>query len=346
MQRFISTLIFMAVALATQLQAQATLSVQGVLKNSDGSAVEDGNYAITFKLYTQDVGGSPVWEETQGSVSVVGGIYSALLGSENPLTAAFNVPHYLSIAIDGGVELQPRTLLTSAPYALSLIGQDNVFPNTGNVGVGTASPESQLHVAGDILLKREGSSSISFVDLDGGTGPMHIGYIDDGTPALDITGGGVTTDYLRTYTPTPTHVQGNLLGWNRDGGSGRAFFGNNPGIGGGGFEFVNYDQSGTLTNIPLSLTGDGRSGFNVTNPHPNFQIESVGGTTWAGGIFARGGTNGVVLGEHVGIAQIAGHNAAGNAWSDLLINSGGGNVGIGVGTPLERLHVAECLPRW
>ncbi len=140
---------FLFVLLAAgALYGQATLSMQGTIRNSTGSAVPDGTYSLTFKLYTVESGGTAVWTETQNEVRVVGGVYSALLGSTEPLNAAFNVPYYVGVAVDGGAELIPRFRLTSAPYALSLIGQSNTFPSSGPVGVGTASPEAgnNLHV--------------------------------------------------------------------------------------------------------------------------------------------------------------------------------------------------------
>ena len=139
--------IILMTSLFLQLMAQdAGLSVQGVLRTAEGTAVENGNYSLTFKLYTVASGGSPLWEETQGEVSVRGGIYSAILGDVNPLTAAFDEKYYLGISVEGGAELIPRAELTSSPYALSLIGEDNVFPSSGNVGVGDASPSHKLTV--------------------------------------------------------------------------------------------------------------------------------------------------------------------------------------------------------
>ncbi|MFZ4428679.1 MAG: hypothetical protein ACOYOO_16085, partial [Saprospiraceae bacterium] len=139
--------LFLAFASANLL-AQATLSIQGTIQKSFGGAVDDGKYSLTFRLYTAESGGSPVWFETQSEIEVIGGVYSALLGAATQLDAAFNTVYYLGISVDGGQELTPRTRLTSAPYALSLIGQGNTFPSSGTVGVGTASPASgyNLHV--------------------------------------------------------------------------------------------------------------------------------------------------------------------------------------------------------
>jgi len=71
-----------------------------------------------------------------------------VLGSEStPLDVAFDVPYFLGVSVEGEAEMIPRAKLTSSPYALSLIGDDNIFPNSGNVGVGSASPQSKLTVA-------------------------------------------------------------------------------------------------------------------------------------------------------------------------------------------------------
>ena len=86
----ILTLLFAFLAVACEVNAQATLSVQGTIQRSFGGAVDDGKYSLTFKLYTQESGGTPVWRETQDDIEVIGGVYSALLGEANPLTAGFN----------------------------------------------------------------------------------------------------------------------------------------------------------------------------------------------------------------------------------------------------------------
>ena len=128
--------------------AQATLSVQGTVQKSTGAAVDDGDYTLIFKLYTTETGGTPVWSETQSTVTIIGGVYSVTLGSVTPLTAAFDQTYYLGVTVGSGAELTPRAQLTSSPYALSLIGQSNIFPSTGAVGVGTVAPAAgnELHV--------------------------------------------------------------------------------------------------------------------------------------------------------------------------------------------------------
>ena len=110
---------------AGQLTAQAvvgTLSIQGALKLNNGQAVDDGTYALTFKLYTAQTGGTAIWTEVHPDVNFTGGIYSVALGTITPLTPAFDVPYWLGITIGSSIELQPRTALTPAPYALGMLG--------------------------------------------------------------------------------------------------------------------------------------------------------------------------------------------------------------------------------
>lgn len=153
----LSFLILWGLLLSTSatLFAQANLSVQGTIQRSFGAAVDDGSYSLTFRLYENDAAVTPIWEETMNNVEVIGGVYSVVLGSSEPLDIPFDKPYYLGVSVDGGTELTPRARLTSSPYALSLIGQNNTVPSTGPVGVGTTEPESQqaLHVVGNTKLQ-------------------------------------------------------------------------------------------------------------------------------------------------------------------------------------------------
>lgn len=141
------------IALTSNAQT-SNLSIQGIVKTIEGNAVENGEYDLTFKLYDVEVAGTVLWEETIEDVRINGGIYSVILGAgSTPLDVPFNVPYYLGVSVDGDIDLYPRARLTSSPYALSLIGDDNIFPNSGNVGVGASVPEHKLTVQeGDGIL--------------------------------------------------------------------------------------------------------------------------------------------------------------------------------------------------
>ncbi len=217
--RFVSTSLVCLCFIATGLNAQATLSFQGILKKSNGIAVDDGNYSITFSLYTAETGGTPVWTENQSDVDVTSGIYSVLLGSINPLSnVSFDQIYFLGIKV-GGSELTPRFKLTSSPYALALIGGSNIFPGAGTVkadelvvkgkmvvgGATAVSPTHTLQVTGGYLARggapgANGASNNGYAfegnngDKDSGlfsTGDGVVSLFVNNTERLKATGTGV-----------------------------------------------------------------------------------------------------------------------------------------------------------
>jgi len=162
-RQFRSIVIVIAVLMISAAVAVAaiphTLSYQGALKNDDGSAVIDGEYLLTFTLWTALDGGSNLWQETN-TVQVQESAFSTVLGLNTPLTPAFDQPYWLGITIGADPELQPRLPLTAAPYALNtpitavadvdwiFSGDDMIAGNSGNVGIGAASPAAKLDVEG------------------------------------------------------------------------------------------------------------------------------------------------------------------------------------------------------
>jgi len=137
-----------------------------------------------------------LWQETQ-QVDVANGLFNVILGSSNPLNLPFDKPYWLGSTIGTDTELQPRTPLTSSPYSLnaqtaggngdghSLDAVDGdpvdaVFVDAeGNVGVGTTSPQSKLHVAGLLSLGAEGDNSVVLFETASGK-TATIGVQDDG----------------------------------------------------------------------------------------------------------------------------------------------------------------------
>jgi len=164
-------------------QNSPALNIQGVLRNSNETAVENGIYKIKFSLYTVETGGLAVWSETQDSVVVNGGVYSTALGKKTPMNAAFDQVYYLGVKVGSGQEMTPRALLSSAPYALSLIGQSNTFPSSGGIGAGTNTPAAgyQLHAyknEGEAKILLEGSSA-AVLDFKKGANTGALGFGKD-----------------------------------------------------------------------------------------------------------------------------------------------------------------------
>jgi hypothetical protein len=91
------------------------LSFQGRLLDSAGDPV-DGSPMMTFRVYTQAVGGSPMWEDAY-NVPVENGLFNA--GLEIPPVLFDGQALWLGVHVEGDAqEMQPRQQLLPAPYAL------------------------------------------------------------------------------------------------------------------------------------------------------------------------------------------------------------------------------------
>ena len=267
MKKFFFTFCLCLVALSADLIAQATLSVQGTIQKSFGAAVDDGNYSLTFKLYTASTGGSEVWSETQPNVEITGGVYSVVLGSVNPLTAAFNQTYYLGIAVDGGTELTPRAQLTSSPYALSLIGQSNIFPSTGNVGIGTTSPGQALNI-------KNASPTIALQDTDN-----RSGFIHQNSDLMYFLSGGVNANAWGStngaYWPLTLNMANDAATF----GGPAYFMEGNVGIGTTSptqkldVNGAIYSHDGIYTNGPVNLSSGGANSKLTINAGPNTGLD-------------------------------------------------------------------------
>ncbi|PIU45436.1 MAG: hypothetical protein COS95_03575 [Ignavibacteriales bacterium CG07_land_8_20_14_0_80_59_12] len=106
-------------------QIPKTISYQGILTDASGTAVPDGNYSLTFKLYDVTTGGTPLWQEVQ-SVAVSKGIFSVNLGSVDTLNLPFNKPYWLEVTVGAGTELTPRMQLTGSGYSFRAANTDSI----------------------------------------------------------------------------------------------------------------------------------------------------------------------------------------------------------------------------
>lgn len=132
------------------------LHYQGRLTDGNGEPVPDGNHTLVFKLYGQQEGGTPLWQETQ-NVETTDGVFSAQLGAVNAIDGVdFEQTLYLGIEVDGSEELSPRTRLTSSPYAL-------FAESVGDSSVTT------LNLAPDaVTASKIASGEVGESELDGG----------------------------------------------------------------------------------------------------------------------------------------------------------------------------------
>jgi hypothetical protein len=174
--------------------AFSSISVQGVLRDPLGKTVEDGFYTIEFRIYNVETGGSTLWYEEIGSVAVQHGVFSEELGNNSiyPMdTLAFRTIYYIGVTVEGGLEMTPRTKLTTSPYSKAVFGEENVFPSYGSVGVGTTSPDALLH-----MIENTSNSTQDLLLMENSDLEDQLRIEDDGTLTIPTVGAklGIGTD--------------------------------------------------------------------------------------------------------------------------------------------------------
>ena len=118
-------LCFSSLSLTEFTYAERLIPFQGRLHDVDNQLVDDGVYSLTFNVYETPTGGSSVWTETHQNVSVINGYVNILLGAieffDQPPSASvnFSTSKYLSVSINNGEELFPRTQLVPSFHATS-----------------------------------------------------------------------------------------------------------------------------------------------------------------------------------------------------------------------------------
>jgi len=107
------------------------IKFSGVAKDASGQA-HSGTVGITFSIYANQEGGTPLWMETQNLELDAHGHYAVLLGSSQSAGLPLNLfatgePRWLGAKLElpGEVE-QARVLLVSVPYALKASDADTV----------------------------------------------------------------------------------------------------------------------------------------------------------------------------------------------------------------------------
>jgi len=127
-----------------------TITYQGSVVNTNGTAVADGNYRMRFSLFTVASGGANVWQETDVSVAVTNGLFITMLGDGTAFGALFanNNNLWLEIEIDlnhsgtfdANEKYTPRQKLAGAAWAINTDTLDGVhaaslWRTTGNAGL-------------------------------------------------------------------------------------------------------------------------------------------------------------------------------------------------------------------
>lgn len=159
-------------------QVPSTLSYQGILVKTSppadaGKPVDDGTHFVRFRFYTTPTGGTPVYSSTGtgsgNSVTTFKGMFSFIIGSgtpgNDPIPASiFNNQLYVEIEADG-VTFPTRIPLTTTPY--SFVAQTANTMDAANLS-GTLDP---ARIAAGAIDNSKLASGIDASKLTTGTLP-------------------------------------------------------------------------------------------------------------------------------------------------------------------------------
>jgi hypothetical protein len=241
----------------------------------------------------------------------------------------------------------------------TVVKSQNVFPTSGFTGIGTQTPGALLHVAdiypaGGINLLLGDDSFLSDIDVAntlgiygaqnndragiklGSTGPVLFG-LNNSLGIGVLSPAPQTTLHVYESGSSSSIWRGRIVS---SGSSSAVVMGEWNGKASIGAHSPTLDA---WNDLYLQFAG-GRVAIGTQNlgPQTKLHVFETGTSTnlWRGRIVSSGDNNAVVMGEVNGKASFGAHNASLTSWSDLFINWGGGNVGIGTQTASQRLEVS------
>ena len=179
------------------------INYQGFATNATGAALPDGNYDVSFKIYTASSGGSAIWGEKQ-VVTLNSGQFSVLLGNGSAIDAT--IPH--------------GTLADFFSTSTAATGDVFIGLTVNTVGQTTAAefaPRQQILANPFAHRAKLADVATTVVDASIGSGSLASSSVTsakiaDGTVgAADLAGGAVTSSSIADGTVVAADLAANSV---------------------------------------------------------------------------------------------------------------------------------------
>jgi hypothetical protein len=337
--------LLIATALTARADVPLLINYQGRLTDSVGSPVSDGEYTLSFVMYSDPGGASAIWTCNDQIVQVANGLFTYPLGD------ACGLPHnlfaqytsvWLGVTIGDGPQALPLIQIMSVPYALHSLRADTAgyvaaggsqgWIDAGNVvhletagdtvGIGTATPTAKLDVDGAVnaadWYEIAGNRFIS----DSGNGNVFVGVLAGQSNT------GISNTIIGYYAGVENAGHNNTFVGRASGqanteGEGNTFVGTNSGTGNTG----GSDNTYLGHNAGISATGSSNT----------YLGQSAGGTAT--------GFGNVYIGKDAGYFETGNNQLfiANSSSSTPLIYGDfeSRRVGIGTVAPQAALHATN-----
>ena len=164
-------MIILAAAIAMSASAiETTLAYQGVLRDAQGNVISQRSQMITFRLYSQASGGTPLWARAIAVNLDENGLFNVELSdtgtsvsgaSNETLAAALKAARsgtlYVGLEVAGSSgEIAPRQKILMTPYsswAADVTNASSDFTVAGKATINSAEVTGDLAVNGDTTLR-------------------------------------------------------------------------------------------------------------------------------------------------------------------------------------------------
>ncbi len=284
------------------------IKFSGTLENLAGKPVA-GTVDVTFSLYADETGGSPLWFETQTVEADSLGRYTVLLGAMSPAGVPMelfteNLARWLGVQVSNLPE-QPRILLVSVPYALKAGDAETLGGKPASAYMLSAQAETNARAAGAAGTLSGLVQASALTTRTGSPAPQTVTATQNYIPMMTDNSGSLGNSMMYesggfigigTTTPAfPFDLNNNVFAigpkTSRPGAGGTMRFRNDAGV-----VQWSFGMPGTAGATDFFL-------YNNVNGHAPFYIQS-------------------------------------GAASYSLYMNGNGNVGIGTTSPAQKLDVA------